>query len=1012
MLHLLPPAFRARRKFRVHLEVSIPPMGKFFHRSKRHSSKTKTPDTSQSFLDSQSTADTTRTSSTDANADSTRMSDTPVSPKIPSKTTHDGPETSSNVSGDIPETPRQEDSVASQQPIIAVTVDEGPVPNGQPTANENSQLLAPRLSDLDVGERQSQGSRKEKQGILSSLVSAAHNAANIITSTIDDDHKPGLNNLPSRKTSPLPKNSSTQDFDSELDPNHNRSFSNKLDFLLKPARFHGPHSSTSSLDHKSPEQTTSEESAPGGRDNENGAENDKEKSLVRSLSPSNVHFESVRESPLNTMGHGNLLLGHFSNNRPAARSTHNSTDSLPIKRGMSPQAVNSQLPPLSQLAVSGSGDYKRVRRKSYLSPARSQDRRLHSVAASESESSADSATMDDELDQIIDYSGVKIASEKENREFHQAFRDLPPEEKLVDDFSCALSREILVHGRMYLSEHYLCFNSSILGWVTNIRIPLQEVIQIEKKSTVKLFPNGMIVRTLHHKYVFASFLSRDSVFKQVTNAWHQVLLELADVDPKKVVASRGRSRSRSLATKALLDGVDSDDEDSTNNADLSDYSDGGNSDTDESSLPNDNDSSKGSIEVKAYPENNLLAKGSSDESEKDQGQSEGNTFRGLPLTGPLAHEPTDIGYTKLSLETFICDETINAPLGVVYLILFGADTSKYIKVLKNQKNFDIDELGVVGLSNSNKSRHYTYTKPLSGPIGPKQTKCIIDDKLIDFDFEKYILVEQDTSTPDVPSGNSFKVKTKMFLSWAANNTTRIYVLTSVEWSGKSWIKGAIEKGSIDGQKESMKLMIETLNDFVATAGSKGDKGDKKKKKRLKSTSSGQKERPPEPEPATSSAPEPGILQQLATLMESIGGLVPVLVLGKTTTGTIITMTTLVLFGWLISMVSFRGSTPMEILHLSNMITQVKINEHTYTMIPSVDSYLADRKKRLDTELALWKWINDRSDGHIRIQSQPETGTSTTLDKLKEYSAQELKEIVRITQLKLNELSKRLDSDNE
>ncbi len=86
---------------------------------------------------------------------------------------------------------------------------------------------------------------------------------------------------------------------------------------------------------------------------------------------------------------------------------------------------------------------------------------------------------------------------------------------------------------------------------------------------------------------------------------------------------------------------------------------------------------------------------------------------------------------------------------------------------------------MVGLK-SNKSRHYTYTKPPSGPIGPKANKCIIDDKLIDYDFEKYILVEQDTSTPDVPSGNSFKVKTKMFMSWAANNSTRIYVVTSVE----------------------------------------------------------------------------------------------------------------------------------------------------------------------------------------------------------------------------------------
>ena len=37
------------------------------------------------------------------------------------------------------------------------------------------------------------------------------------------------------------------------------------------------------------------------------------------------------------------------------------------------------------------------------------------------------------------------------------------------------------------------------------------------------------------------------------------------------------------------------------------------------------------------------------------------------------------------------------------------------------------------------------------------------------------------------------MKTKIFLSWAANNETKVYVVTSIEWSGKSWIKGAIEK---------------------------------------------------------------------------------------------------------------------------------------------------------------------------------------------------------------------------
>lgn len=36
------------------------------------------------------------------------------------------------------------------------------------------------------------------------------------------------------------------------------------------------------------------------------------------------------------------------------------------------------------------------------------------------------------------------------------------------DYSCALQREILVHGRLFVSLHHICFNSNIFGWVTNV----------------------------------------------------------------------------------------------------------------------------------------------------------------------------------------------------------------------------------------------------------------------------------------------------------------------------------------------------------------------------------------------------------------------------------------------------------------------------------------------------------------------------------------------------------------
>lgn len=39
---------------------------------------------------------------------------------------------------------------------------------------------------------------------------------------------------------------------------------------------------------------------------------------------------------------------------------------------------------------------------------------------------------------------------------------------LLSDYSCALQREILLQGRLYLSENWICFYSNIFRWETTV----------------------------------------------------------------------------------------------------------------------------------------------------------------------------------------------------------------------------------------------------------------------------------------------------------------------------------------------------------------------------------------------------------------------------------------------------------------------------------------------------------------------------------------------------------------
>lgn len=55
---------------------------------------------------------------------------------------------------------------------------------------------------------------------------------------------------------------------------------------------------------------------------------------------------------------------------------------------------------------------------------------------------------------------------------------LPAHEVLIEDFSCAVKRRILLHGRMFITAEHICFLSDIFGLKTNIVIPMRDVVSI------------------------------------------------------------------------------------------------------------------------------------------------------------------------------------------------------------------------------------------------------------------------------------------------------------------------------------------------------------------------------------------------------------------------------------------------------------------------------------------------------------------------------------------------------
>ncbi|XP_075819432.1 protein Aster-C isoform X1 [Microtus pennsylvanicus] len=112
-----------------------------------------------------------------------------------------------------------------------------------------------------------------------------------------------------------------------------------------------------------------------------------------------------------------------------------------------------------------------------------------------------------------------------NEEYKQQFTHLPDSEKLIADYACALQRDILLQGRLYLSENWLCFYSNIFRWETTISIALKNITFMTKEKTARLIPNAIQIITEGEKFFFTSFGARDRSYLSIFRLWQNVLLD-------------------------------------------------------------------------------------------------------------------------------------------------------------------------------------------------------------------------------------------------------------------------------------------------------------------------------------------------------------------------------------------------------------------------------------------------------------------------------------------------------
>ena len=407
--------------------------------------------------------------------------------------------------------------------------------------------------------------------------------------------------------------------------------------------------------------------------------------------------------------------------------------------------------------------------------------------------------------------GFAVASSKRNADFHALFPSVPEDDFLIENYTCALSRDLLIQGRLYLSESHLCFHSSIFGWVTSIVIPFSEVISIEKRNTAYLIPNAISVRTLESRYLFSSLVSRDMVYSMLVNIWRMTAPSAAAQQMAESATDDDVATEEDHGTLQAVPEVKEEERKLENTDVLTSQGE------EFATAANKREKLRKRL-TKARKNAKKGKDGKKVSANSDEHDADDETGSSSD-EDEKEHEPTKCNCDKTNshLPVLVIDEKFDATPHQLFDLMFKGDfMSDFLS--NNQKLIDV-EIGEWNdkektLPEATATRKVTYIKPLNGSVGPKQTKCQITDEQLHIDFHEFCTTMTTTKTPDVPSGNNFSVHTRTCFTWAENNRARLYITCEVAWKGRSMLKSIIDKASVEGQKDYYKELSKALRAHI------------------------------------------------------------------------------------------------------------------------------------------------------------------------------------------------------
>ena len=381
---------------------------------------------------------------------------------------------------------------------------------------------------------------------------------------------------------------------------------------------------------------------------------------------------------------------------------------------------------------------------------------------------------------------------------------MPSDEVLINDWTCALSKAVLLQGRLYLSQNYLCFHSKIFGTDTKEVIKLSDIQAIKKRNKfvigIEVFMKNGVDR-----YLFCSFLTRSRTYKVIADAWAKKTDSLS-------TSTGSQSSSSSASSFKDTDGSDIDGSASNNN-------------------PNNSSSS---------------------ETSNDGGGSSDSELGDIDtmLTGHCNQERE--GFLTIPPGTETIPQTIIPFTPVQFFYLFLSDKSeefeKQVKCLTPRLSLEVDQWKVSSEHNGMMVREMRSTVSLvelKAPVGPEKSRVVETQRYI---LTKDSLILQTRSfSLDIPYNDCFHTESEWVFTKVSPTASSLVGKGCAVWVKRSIIKSLIESTTIKQMKgqaasyieqtkkwgEDKKEILDRIERYVMKSG-----GKRKKQGNSSSSSSG------------------------------------------------------------------------------------------------------------------------------------------------------------------------------